>query len=73
MTQLNISVTTQSGKNSFKSITVDRILNLMVCLFSKNESAGIAASIEAMAAGEDGPETSGNGSTNAADDSPAVR
>lgn len=73
MIQLNISVMPQSGKNTFKSIAVDQILNFTVCLFSKNESAGIAASIEAMAAGDDGPETSGNGSTNAADDSPSVR
>lgn len=52
------------------------ILNFMVyCLlrFLKNESAGIAASIDAMAAGEDGPELSGNGSKNAADESPSVR
>lgn len=45
---------------------------LLLCFF-KNESAGIAASIDAMAAGEDGPEISGNGSKNAADESPSVR
>lgn len=39
---------------------------------SKNESAGIAASIDAMAAGEDAAEVSGNGSKNSAEDSPAV-
>ncbi len=52
------------------------MLNFMVCylsFFSKNESAGIAASIDAMAAGEDGPEGSGNGSKNSADNSPSVR
>ncbi|XP_022601602.1 chromosome-associated kinesin KIF4-like [Seriola dumerili] len=40
-----------------------------VILELKNESAGIAASIDAMAAGEDVPEVSGNGSKNAADES----
>ena len=39
---------------------------------SKNESEGIAASIDAMAAGEDGPEVSGNGSKNASAGSPSV-
>ncbi|XP_044078155.1 kinesin family member 4 isoform X2 [Siniperca chuatsi] len=42
-----------------------------VILELKNESAGIAASIDAMAAGEDGPELSGNGSKNAAHESPS--
>ncbi|XP_040908415.1 kinesin family member 4 [Toxotes jaculatrix] len=42
-----------------------------IVLELKNESAGIAASIEAMAAGEDVPEVPGNGSKNAADDSPS--
>ncbi|XP_041808207.1 kinesin family member 4 isoform X2 [Chelmon rostratus] len=42
-----------------------------IILELKNESAGIAASIDAMAAGEDGPELSGNGSKNAADESPS--
>lgn len=37
----------------------------------KNESAAIAASIDAMAAGEDAAEASG--SKNASDDSPSVR
>lgn len=41
--------------------------------FSKNESAGIAASIDAMTAGEDGPEVPRNGSKIAADGSPSVR
>ncbi|KAG8008289.1 Chromosome-associated kinesin KIF4 [Nibea albiflora] len=51
---------------------VEVMKNLQVVILElKNESAGIAASIEAMAAGEDAPETSGNGSTNAADDSPS--
>ncbi|XP_051257827.1 kinesin family member 4 [Dicentrarchus labrax] len=40
-----------------------------IILELKNESAGIAASIDAMAAGEDGPEASGNGSKNSADES----
>ncbi|XP_034745087.1 kinesin family member 4 [Etheostoma cragini] len=39
-----------------------------IILELKDESAGIAASIDAMAAGEDGAELSGNGSNN--DDSP---
>ncbi|XP_034461915.1 kinesin family member 4 [Hippoglossus hippoglossus] len=39
-----------------------------VILELKNESAGITASIEAMAAGEDVPEMSANGSNNAAED-----
>ncbi|KAF3706628.1 Chromosome-associated kinesin KIF4 Chromokinesin Chromosome-associated kinesin KLP1 [Channa argus] len=42
-----------------------------VILELKNESAGIAACIDAMAAGEDVPEVSGNGSQNAADESPS--
>uniref|UniRef100_A0A3Q3VZ09 Kinesin motor domain-containing protein n=1 Tax=Mola mola TaxID=94237 RepID=A0A3Q3VZ09_MOLML len=42
-----------------------------IILELKNESEGIAASIDAMAAGEDGPEVSGNGSKNAADESPS--
>ncbi|KAM3868664.1 kinesin family member 4 [Diretmus argenteus] len=37
----------------------------------QNESAGIAASIDAMASGEDGPEGSGNGSRNPTDGSPS--
>lgn len=49
-----------------------RLFEISWC-FSKNESAGIAASIDAMAAGEDGPEVSGNGSKNAADDPLSVR
>ncbi|KAF0038138.1 hypothetical protein F2P81_008622 [Scophthalmus maximus] len=40
-----------------------------IILELKNESAGIAASIEAMAAGEEVPEVSGNGSKN--DESPS--
>nr|XP_019941626.1 PREDICTED: chromosome-associated kinesin KIF4A [Paralichthys olivaceus] len=40
-----------------------------VILELKNESAGIAASIEAMAAGDDAPEMPANGSQNAAEDS----
>lgn len=51
---------------------MDSYLLLFVC-FSKNESAGIAASIDAMAAGEDVQEVSGNGSKNAADESTSVR
>ncbi|XP_056263113.1 kinesin family member 4 [Pseudoliparis swirei] len=51
-----------------------------IILELKNESDGITASIDAMAAGEDGPEVSGNGSKNddadvtgnAAKDSPEV-
>lgn len=39
----------------------------------KSESAGIAATIEAFSAGEDGPELSGNGSKNATNESPSVR
>ncbi|KAK2828741.1 hypothetical protein Q5P01_019775 [Channa striata] len=42
-----------------------------VILELKNESAGIAACIDALAAGEDVPELSGNGSKNAADESPS--
>ncbi|XP_070773568.1 kinesin family member 4 isoform X1 [Enoplosus armatus] len=42
-----------------------------IILELKHESAGIAASIDAMAAGEDGPELSGNGSKNSADESPS--
>lgn len=43
-------------------------------LFSfKNESSGIAASIDAMAAGEDEAELSRSGSKNEADESPSVR
>ncbi|KAM9348795.1 kinesin family member 4 [Symphorus nematophorus] len=42
-----------------------------IVLELKNESAGIAASIDAMAAEEDGPETSGNSSKDAADESPS--
>uniref|UniRef100_A0AAQ5ZNY2 Kinesin motor domain-containing protein n=1 Tax=Amphiprion ocellaris TaxID=80972 RepID=A0AAQ5ZNY2_AMPOC len=42
-----------------------------IILELKNESAGIAASIDAMAAGEDVPEGSGNGSKNSADESPS--
>ncbi|XP_047463966.1 kinesin family member 4 [Mugil cephalus] len=42
-----------------------------IILELKNESAGIAACIDAMAAGEDAAEVSGNGSKNSADDSPA--
>ncbi|XP_070839122.1 kinesin family member 4 [Chaetodon trifascialis] len=42
-----------------------------IILELKNESAGIAASIDAMAAGEDGAEVSGNGSKTAADESPS--
>ncbi|XP_042355928.1 kinesin family member 4 [Plectropomus leopardus] len=38
----------------------------------KNESAGIAASIDAMAAGEDAAEVSGNGSKNGTDESPSI-
>ncbi|XP_049890192.1 kinesin family member 4 [Epinephelus moara] len=41
-----------------------------IILELKNESAGIAASIDAMAAGEDGADVSGNGSKNGADESP---
>ncbi|KAM7374073.1 hypothetical protein PAMP_006750 [Pampus punctatissimus] len=41
-----------------------------IILELKNESAGIAASIDAMAAGEDVPEFLGNGSKNAEDESP---
>lgn len=66
------------------SVVDDFDLNSTVCLFmimtvslsvvfSQNESAGIAASIDAMAAGEDVPEMASNGSKNAADDSPSVR
>ncbi|XP_054481251.1 LOW QUALITY PROTEIN: kinesin family member 4 [Anoplopoma fimbria] len=40
-----------------------------IILELKNESAGIAASIDAMTEGEDGPEVSGNGSNN--DESPS--
>ncbi|KAI3373091.1 hypothetical protein L3Q82_006421 [Scortum barcoo] len=51
---------------------IDVMKNLQeVILELKNESAGIAASIEAMAAGEDGSELSGNGSKNSAHDSPS--
>lgn len=39
----------------------------------KNESSGIAASIDAMAAGEDDAELSRSGSKNEADESPSVR
>ncbi|XP_070699544.1 kinesin family member 4 [Pempheris klunzingeri] len=39
----------------------------------KNESAGLAASIDAMAAGEDGPDVSGNGSKNSADESDVTK
>ncbi|XP_042286191.1 kinesin family member 4 [Thunnus maccoyii] len=42
-----------------------------IILELKNESAGIAASIDAMAAGEDEPELSENGNKNAADESPS--
>nr|XP_020498967.1 chromosome-associated kinesin KIF4-like [Labrus bergylta]XP_020498968.1 chromosome-associated kinesin KIF4-like [Labrus bergylta] len=42
-----------------------------VILELKNESAGIAASIDAMAAGEDAPDVSGNGSKNSEDGSPS--
>lgn len=42
-----------------------------IILELKNESAGIAASIDAMAVGEDGHDLSGNGSKNAADESPS--
>ncbi|XP_071316342.1 kinesin family member 4 [Trachinotus anak] len=42
-----------------------------VILELKSESAGIAASIDAMATGEDVPEMCGNGSKNAADESPS--
>ncbi|KAM9846585.1 kinesin family member 4 [Aulostomus maculatus] len=42
-----------------------------IILELKNESAGIAASIDAMTAGEDGAEVSGNGSKNGADESPS--
>ncbi|XP_069001721.1 kinesin family member 4 [Embiotoca jacksoni] len=40
-----------------------------IILELKDESAGIAASIDAMAAGEDAPDLSGNGSKNSADES----
>ncbi|XP_061596036.1 kinesin family member 4 [Cololabis saira] len=40
-----------------------------IILELKNESAGIAAGIDAMAAGEELPESSGNGSKNSADES----
>lgn len=46
-------------------------VSLFVCF--KSESAGIAATIEAFSAGEDGPEVSGNGSKNATNESPSVR
>ncbi|KAG7223361.1 hypothetical protein INR49_015717, partial [Caranx melampygus] len=42
-----------------------------VILELKNESAGIAASIDAMAAGEDVPEMASNGIKNVTDDSPS--
>lgn len=45
---------------------------LLFVEFSKNESAGIAASIEAMAGAEEVPDMAGNGSKNAADESPSV-
>lgn len=51
-------------------IKLAHIVLFLICL-SKDESAGIAASIEAMAAGEDVPEVSGSGSKNAAE-SPSV-
>ncbi|XP_018547982.1 kinesin family member 4 [Lates calcarifer] len=42
-----------------------------IILELKNESAGIAASIEAMAGAEEVPDMAGNGSKNAADESPS--
>ncbi|KAM6906832.1 kinesin family member 4 [Xenentodon cancila] len=42
-----------------------------IILELKNESAGIAACIDAMSAGEEVPEVSGNGSKNSADVSPS--
>lgn len=42
------------------------------CLLCQNESAGIAASIDAVAAGEDLPEVSGNGNKCSPEGSPSV-
>ncbi|XP_071384275.1 chromosome-associated kinesin KIF4-like isoform X1 [Centroberyx affinis] len=42
-----------------------------IILELQNESAGIAASIDAMASGEDAPDGSGNGSRNSTDGSPS--
>ncbi|XP_028277104.1 kinesin family member 4 isoform X2 [Parambassis ranga] len=51
---------------------VEVIKNLQELILElKNESAGIAASIDAMAAGEDAPEEFGNNSKNSSDESPA--
>lgn len=58
----------------YQNVCSNRCYCLLFCFFIfKNESAGIAASIDAMAVGEDGHDLSGNGSKNAADESPSVR
>lgn len=46
---------------------------MLHCVFLQNESEGLAASIDAMAAGEDGADVSGNSSKGSVHESPSVR
>ncbi|XP_011609744.1 kinesin family member 4 [Takifugu rubripes] len=60
-------LTTLEDQELKENVEVMRNLQEVI-LELKSESTGIAASIDALSAGEDGPEASGNGSRNAANE-----
>lgn len=61
----------ESGQMHLQNFMI--YLSFLFFFSFKNESSGIAASIDAMAAGEDEAELSRSGSKNEADESPSVR